>query len=167
MTHRPNDYHPDHRNTSLLVQDAAYMVTVPAVLPFKPHLRTNPTIVYFSDAFKKPYPFTPSVVVPIDEVVEQKVDMLHCHESQVYEWLPYNGLYLQQVPPDPDARRTWLRSHLEKVLRRDAGLYRDKLYEQCGPSAGATVRYAEAFKACEYGSLLTPESTHRLFPFFG
>src|SRR5215475_3809097 len=26
MSHRPNDYHPDHRYTGVLVQDAAYMV---------------------------------------------------------------------------------------------------------------------------------------------
>ena len=29
ITNRPNDYHPDHRYTSILVQDSAYMVTVP------------------------------------------------------------------------------------------------------------------------------------------
>ncbi|HXK61328.1 MAG TPA: PIG-L family deacetylase, partial [Acidobacteriota bacterium] len=29
FTPRPDDYHPDHRNTALLVRDAAYMVTVP------------------------------------------------------------------------------------------------------------------------------------------
>ena len=38
LTHRPNDYHPDHRYTSQLVQDAAYMVTVPAIVPDTPHL---------------------------------------------------------------------------------------------------------------------------------
>ncbi len=30
---RPNDYHPDHRYTGVLVQDAAYMVVVPNLVP--------------------------------------------------------------------------------------------------------------------------------------
>src|SRR5262249_28005121 len=63
LTHRPNDYHPDHRYTSQLVQDAAYMVTVPAVAPDTPHLAANPVIAYLPDDFQKPYPFRPSVVV--------------------------------------------------------------------------------------------------------
>ena len=36
MGHRPNDYHPDHRYTGVLVQDAAYMVTVPHFCPDVP-----------------------------------------------------------------------------------------------------------------------------------
>ena len=76
MTHRPNDYHPDHRYTSTLVQDAAYMVTVPNICSLTPHLERNPVIVYLSDGFMKPYPFTPDVVVGIDAVIEQKIDML-------------------------------------------------------------------------------------------
>src|SRR5689334_10381543 len=109
MTPRPNDYHPDHRYTSQLIQDAAYMVTVPNVCAFAEHLPVDPVIVYVSDTFQRPYPFTPDVVVAIDDVVEQKVDMAACHVSQVYEWLPYNGRYLDQVPADPGARRAWLR----------------------------------------------------------
>src|SRR3984893_16875908 len=35
---RPNDYHPDHRYTGVLVQDAAYMVVVPNVTPDVPPL---------------------------------------------------------------------------------------------------------------------------------
>src|SRR6266542_3725163 len=35
---RPNDYHPDHRYTGVLVQDAAYMVSVPNIAPDVPAL---------------------------------------------------------------------------------------------------------------------------------
>lgn len=165
LTHRPNDYHPDHRYTSILVQDAAYTVTVPGTVALTPHLTGNPAVAYFSDRFQKPYPFVADVVVPIDAVVEKKVDALHCHASQVYEWLPYNGLYLDQVPADPSARRAWLRGHLEARLRRDADLYRGKLAELLGPEQAALVRYAEAFEASEYGAPLTGARIRELFPF--
>jgi LmbE family N-acetylglucosaminyl deacetylase len=166
MSPRPNDYHPDHRYTAQLIQDAAYMVTVPNICAFTEHLADNPVIVYVSDSFQKPYPFTPDVVVAIDEVVEQKVDMLHCHTSQVYEWLPYNGRYLDQVPAEPDRRRAWLRQHMEPRLRLDAERYRDKLIARYGEQAGRRIQYAEAFEGCEYGAPLTEANLARLFPFF-
>src|SRR5262245_33752271 len=88
LTHRPN--HPDHRYTSQLVQDAAYMVTVPAVVPEAPHLPRDPVIAYLPDHFQKPYPFQPAVAVDVGGVLDQAVAMLDCHRSQFYEWLPYN-----------------------------------------------------------------------------
>ena len=65
---RPNDYHPDHRYTAILVQDAAFMVIVPSFCPDVPALRKNPVFLYSQDGFKKPNPFAPDVVVPIDPV---------------------------------------------------------------------------------------------------
>lgn len=167
MTHRPNDYHPDHRYTSQLVQDAAYMLTVPNVAAHTPHLRVMPVIVYTWDHFQKPTPFQPDVVVAIDTVVEQKVDALHCHTSQMYEWLPYNGRYLEEVPAGAEQRRAWLRHRLDARLRRAADLYRPQLIEAYGAERGRQVAYAEAFEVCEYGSPLTAENRQKLFPFFG
>ncbi|GAB4111901.1 MAG: PIG-L family deacetylase [Roseiflexaceae bacterium] len=165
MSPRPNDYHPDHRYTAQLIQDAAYMVTVPNVAAFSPHLALNPVIVYVSDTFQKPYPFSPDVIVPIDTVVDQKIAMLHAHESQFYEWLPYNGGYLDQVPTGDGERRAWLRERFEGHLRRDAERYRDLLVRHYGPERAATIRYAEAFEGCEYGGRLTAENIPVLFPF--
>lgn len=165
LTPRPNDYHPDHRYTATLVQDAAYMVTVPQTVPFTQHLPRDPVIAYVSDRFQKPYPFTPDVVVPIDEVVEQKVALLHCHTSQMYEWLPYNGGYLDQAPANPDDRQAWLRARLEPRLRGIADRFREQLVAAYGPERGARVRYAEAFEVAEYGAPLTDEARQRLFPF--
>lgn len=166
MTHRPNDYHPDHRYTSMLVQDAAYMVTVPNISALTPHLPKNPVIVYLSDGFMKPYPFTPDVVVGIDAVVEQKIDMLHCHESQFYEWLPYNSGTLNAVPNSSDDRREWLSGRLRNRFNSIAEKHRDLLVELYGKKVGANIQYAEAFESCEYGSSLAAENLPILFPFF-
>src|ERR1051325_2142520 len=54
---RPNDYHPDHRYTGVLVQDAAYMVVVPHLVPDAPALRKNPVFLYYEDGFQRPNPF--------------------------------------------------------------------------------------------------------------
>ena len=166
MTHRPNDYHPDHRYTSTLVQDAAYMVTVPNICALTPHLEKNPVIVYLSDGFRKPYPFTPDVVVGIDAVIAQKIDMLHCHVSQFYEWLPYNGGTLDTVPADASERRAWLAERLLNRFRDTAEKYRDLLITLYGKKSGRKIVYAEAFEACEYGTSLTAENIPTLFPFF-
>lgn len=166
LSPRPNDYHPDHRYTAQLVQDAAYMITVPNVCAFAEHLMRNPVIVYVSDRFQRPYPFQADVVVSIDETVQAKLAMLHCHQSQVYEWLPYNGGYAEQVPADDAGRRAWLAAHLEPQLRFDADRYRSKMVQLYGSEVGGQVRYAEAFEVSEYGAPLTLDNLHYLFPFF-
>src|SRR5262249_2102495 len=84
LTHPPNDYHPDHRYTSQLVQDAAYLVTVPAVVPDTPHLRRDPVIAYLPDNFQKPYPFQPAVVVDVGGGLDQVRANLHLHPSEFY-----------------------------------------------------------------------------------
>ncbi|HYT91421.1 MAG TPA: PIG-L deacetylase family protein [Gemmataceae bacterium] len=165
LTHRPNDYHPDHRYTSQLVQDAAYMVTVPAVAPDTPHLQRDPVIAYLPDDFQKPYPFEPSVLVDVGPVLGQIVAMMHCHTSQFYEWLPYNQGILDSVPKDEAGRREWLAGQLQARLRARADKYRDLLMPIYGSERGRHVEYVEAFEACEYGAPLDDAARRRLFPF--
>jgi LmbE family N-acetylglucosaminyl deacetylase len=164
---RPWDYHPDHRYTGMLIQDAAYVVTVPNNEPLTPHLEKNPHIMYVADGFKKPYPFTPDVVVAIDDVIDKKLAMLHAHTSQMYEWLAYNSGVLDQVPPaaDEGARREWLRARRLPGMAAVADRYRDRLIQQYGEERGRRVRYAEAFEACEYGAGINAAALRRLFPF--
>jgi hypothetical protein len=105
--------------------------------------------------------------VAIDDVVEQKVDLLDAHTSQVYEWLPYVGGYLDQVPAAPEQHRAWLRQSLDARLRRDADRFRNLLVSRYGTERGHSIKYAEAFEWCEYGAPMTEERMARLFPFFG
>ncbi len=165
LTPRPNDYHPDHRYTSILVQDAAYMVTVPNICAHVEHLRVNPLIMYVADNFQKPYPFTPDVAVDIGSVIEQKVESLHQHASQYYDWLAYNHDHQAEIPAGDDDRRAWLRKRTEGRFRETADRFRPLLIERYGPEAGPRVEYAEAFEACEYGSPLTHEAREQLFNF--
>jgi LmbE family N-acetylglucosaminyl deacetylase len=165
LTHRPNDYHPDHRYTSQLVQDAAYMVTVPPVVPDVPHLPRDPVIAYLPDDFQKPYPFQPAVLVDVGPVLDKIVAMLHCHRSQFYEWLPYNQGMAAQVPEGDSARRDWLAQQTRSRLRSRADRYRKLLLDNFGVERGSRIEYVEGFEACEYGAPLDEDARRRLFPF--
>jgi LmbE family N-acetylglucosaminyl deacetylase len=165
LTHRPNDYHPDHRYTSQLVQDAAYLVTVPAIVPDVTHLPVDPVIAYLPDDFQRPYPLRPSVVVDVGGVVDTIAAMLHCHQSQFYEWLPYNGRYASDVPPTEESRQGWLKERTRHRLRARAALYRELIKDTFGAQRGAAVECVEAFEGCEYGAPLDGTARRRLFPF--
>lgn len=168
LTHRPNDYHPDHRYASRLVQDAAYLVTVPNVCPDTPPLASDPVIAYLNDEFQKPTPFEPDAIVAIDDVIDQKFDMLDRHESQVYEWLPYNEGILDSVPQDPQQRRKWLSTgelSIIAAMERVADRFRDRLKDRYGDEVGEQVQYAEVFEGCEYGAPIDEEVVMDLFPF--
>jgi LmbE family N-acetylglucosaminyl deacetylase len=161
---RPNDYHPDHRYTGILLQDAAFMVIVPSFCPDVPALRKNPVFLYTEDSFRKPAPFEPDVVVSIDPVFEAKVDAIDALESQFYEWNPWLFGYLGEVPKDRAARREWLKGRLVKQYGATADRFRAKLIEELGEEAGKAVKTAEAFEVCEYGTQPSKEDLRRLFP---
>lgn len=161
---RPYDYHPDHRYTGTLVLDAAYMVTVPRILPKVPFLEKNPVFLYMSDGFVHPEPFKADVCVAIDDVIEKKLDMYHQHTSQMYEWLPFNRGELSQVPATESERRIWLGK--TRVIGSGAGPYREKLIEEYGQEKGSAIKYCEAFQDSGYGTRLTKENIKRYFPFY-
>lgn len=160
---RPYDYHPDHRYTGVLVLDAAYMVTVPTILPEVPHLKRNPMFLFMSDGFIHPEPFNADIAIDIDDVIEKKMDMYHQHTSQMYEWLPFNRGNLDQVPSGEKERRAWLGE--TRKGGSDATPYRTKLIELYGMERGSTVKYCEAFQDSGYGVKLTKENLKTYFPF--
>jgi len=160
---RPYDYHPDHRYTGVLVNDAAYMVTVPTILPDVPFLAKNPVFLYTYDGFTHPETFKADVVVDIDDAIEKKMDMYHQHTSQMYEWLPFNRGVLDQVPASEAERREWLGKQWKSNW--DATNFKDKLIEIYGNERGSKVKYCEAFQDSEYGTRLTSENLLYYFPF--
>jgi len=167
MSHRPNDYHPDHRYTGVLVQDSAFMVTVPHFCPDVPALKANPVFFFYPDAFQKPNPFVPDIAIAIDSVIEKKLDALDTLESQFYEGGALGSADL--IPSDPAKqreRRRQVRANHAARFQAAAQRFRNKLADWYGRDKAEAVQYAEAFEICEYGRRPEQKELARLFPFF-
>jgi LmbE family N-acetylglucosaminyl deacetylase len=164
---RPNDYHPDHRYTGILVQDAAYMVTVPFICPEVPPLKNNPVFMYYTDRFQKPNPSQPDIAISIDAVIDKKLDALAVMESQFLEGGANGHAGLIPKTPEERAKRVAeVRASHAARSQAVADRFRHLLKQWYGEEAGARVRYAEAFEICEYGRQPDKAELKRLFPFF-
>jgi len=161
---RPNDYHPDHRNTAILLQDAAYMVIVPNVASDTPPLKRNPVFLYTEDGFQKPTPFEPDIAVDITSVFDHKIYAMSAHDSQFFEWLPWTNGTLDQVPATEAERLKWL-ADWRKPKINDYVL--QSLVKWYGKEKAKIAKYAESFEICEYGRRPSDEEIRKLFPMLG
>jgi LmbE family N-acetylglucosaminyl deacetylase len=131
ITHSPNDYMSDHEITSLLVRNACFYASIPN---YETKIGTvgctlNIPYLYYAqpvegiDIFGKKV--TPQFYVDISGLMEQKLEMLACHESQ----------------------RNWLRAHhgmdeyVESMRRFNASLG-----QRASMVSGRLISYAEAFR---------------------
>lgn len=164
ITHRTNDYHPDHRYTGQIVQDAAYLVTVPGICPDTPRLEYNPVFMYFQDDFKKPEPFKADVVVDVTPIMEEKWRSLDSMESQMYEWIPWLEKKLEEVPSSAQERLEWLKSYMGDYFRSWAKGLEELIAERYGAGHVSKAEFAEAFELCEYGRQPSREELWEMFP---
>jgi LmbE family N-acetylglucosaminyl deacetylase len=168
ISHRPNDYHPDHRYTGVLVMDAAYMVQVPFFGPYVPPLSKNPVFLFTEDGFRKPNEFSGDIVVDIDDVLEKKLAVVEAMESQFYEGgccdVPAGGLPKDAAGKAARARQ--LRDEWAGRFASTTARFRSRLAARYGPERSTRIRHAEAFEVCEYGRQPSEAEIRRLFPFF-
>lgn len=167
---RPNDYHPDHRYAGILVMDAAFLVVVPNVAPDTPPLEKNPVFLYMEDGFKKPNPFSPDIVVGIDDTFEKKIDAMDAHKSQFYEWLPLISDLTETIPDDTEKRRKWLENWLENWnsdMQFLSGDIQKSLEKWYGEKDAKNITKTESFEIAEYGHQPSDSEIHRLFPMLG
>jgi LmbE family N-acetylglucosaminyl deacetylase len=161
ISHRPNDYHPDHRNASILVQDAAYMVIVPNVAPDSPPLAKNPVFLYMEDRFQRPNPFRPDITIDVSSVLDKKYYGMAAHDSQFFEWLPWTAGRLSEVPAFAEERLQWLKNSRRFEI---SPLVRENLTKWYGAEKAKNAVSAEAFEICEYGRRPSDEEIRKLFP---
>ena len=164
MGHRPYDYHPDHRYTGVLMDDSAVVVVAPFFVPDTPPTKRNPVFMYYSDGFQDPKPFTPSIVVGIDDVAEKKWACVSAMPSQFGDEDSWQGRTLANVPKGDRERAAYL---LDIVKKRNAAIaeqYRERLVSLYGPERGKKVQYAEAFQLGQYGRQASVDELKGMFP---
>jgi LmbE family N-acetylglucosaminyl deacetylase len=164
LGHRPYDYHPDHRYTGVLLDDAAIVVMAPFFVPDTPPTPRNPVFLYYQDDFKRPYAFQPDIVVAIDAVAEKKWACISAMPSQFGDADSWQARTRPNIPANEQARRAAL---LEGVKLRNeavANQYRAQLIALYGEQRGRAVRYAEAFELGQYGRQPSAEELRRMFP---
>ena len=151
VTHRTCDYHADHRATGQVVQDATYLMGVPLFCPETPVPETLPFVMYAGDRFTLPRPFRPDLLVEGDDVLENTLRALACHESQLFEWLPPEyGIDPKTIPTGAEERIAFLKQHVPDDLYLNANLNRD-VVNRAFPGRG--LKYVDAFELCEYARL--------------
>jgi LmbE family N-acetylglucosaminyl deacetylase len=166
LSHRPWDYHPDHRAVGKLAEDAAVVVAAPYFAPYTKPTPRNPIFLFYSDAFKKPYPFDPILAVGFDDAAQKKWDCISALPSQFGDADSWQARYGRNVPADDAGRKAFL---LDIVKQRNADVanqYRTLLVQLYGEQKGRSIKYAEAFELNQYGSAATADELKKMFPTF-
>ena len=166
ISNRPNDYHPDHRYTSILVQDSAYMVGVPFFTPNVPQLRrtrcssTPPTASSGR---------TRSGGCRGGDRRGDGADARRAAADGVAD--PRRRRRRQREPlsaerPGRAEEARQAGSHEPRPPVRAAGnQFRETLIKFYGAGEGKTIKYAQGFEICEYGRTPQMDELRKLFPF--
>jgi LmbE family N-acetylglucosaminyl deacetylase len=164
MGHRPYDYHPDHRYTGVLMDDAAVVVAAPFFVPDTTPTPRNPLFFYYSDGFEYPARFVPTMVVGIDAVAEKKWQCISAMPSQFGDKDSWQGRTRPDVPTIYAERPAFLLNLAKQRTAAVADQYRDRLVAIYGKDRGRKVKYAEAFQLGQYGRQASIEELKGLFP---
>jgi len=166
VTHPPQDYHPDHRYTAQLVGDVSYLLRVPHCCPEVPALQKDTVQAFFHPVHQAVRLEGFAVAVETDAFWSRKLEVMACHASQMFEWLPWvTGADLSAVPPpdDPEGRLRYVDARRRLAAERIADLYRDCLAARYGPDLARTIRTAEAYVAAPYPTPLSAANAAELF----
>jgi len=162
--HRPYDYHPDHRNVGVLLNDTAIVVQAPFFVPDTPATPRNPVYLNSADGFDVPKTFTPNVVVDIDAVAEKKFACIAAMPSQFGDADSWQGRTLPNMPKDEAGRRAYILKTVQGWLAGAAEAYRPQLIARYGQERGSKVKYAEAFQLNQYGRQPRAEELDAMLP---
>ena len=166
--HRPYDYHPDHRYTGVLLNDAAVVVAAPFFVPDTPPTAGQPDLHALTR--------TSSTIPSRSSRTSSWTSM----RSADKKWACVVGDAVAVRRPairGPDATASNVPggdaeragAHPEDQCRWSSGVanqYRATLIELYGQERGSKVKYAEAFALNQYGRQVPVTELKKMFPTF-
>ena len=156
FTHRPCDYHADHRAASRLVQDAAYLLCVPGWCPDAKVPDVMPVIFFMRDSFMNQGAIRPDVAVDVTEVQDRVADALACHESQLFEWDAQQVAGALEAMPKDRSDVEAVRNYIRRFW------FARKVFD--AERFSLPFKYAEVFEVSEYGRQPTRAELETAFP---
>lgn len=164
IVHGSNELHPDHRNTNQLVVDAALLLAVPNYLPEVKHLNKLPIILYGDNLYDR-LPFNPEIILPIDNVIDHKLDVTLCHFSQFVEWGTTGSI---ETTPKTYQEKSLAIENSKKGLggwfASNSNRFRDQLDNGFGQKKSQDIEFVEAFEISPYGRLPSLNELKDIFP---
>lgn len=164
MVHRRYDYMSDHRYSGVLIDDALTLVEAKFYTSDTSPLERSPVVLYYYDGFERPYPFTPDIIIGIDDVADTKWDCLRQMPSQFADADSWSWGRRTNIPEDLEKRMKIRLNELKERNVTQANQYRHLLISLYGEKQGNKFRYAEAFQLSQYGRQVTLEELKKLFP---
>jgi hypothetical protein len=144
---------PDIRQIGVLLDDSAATVVAPSFMPGVPPTPRTPIYMYYSDSYRKPSPFDPTIVAGFDAAAKKK-------------WKCVQNMPV--APADLAGTEYDLRLMRVKNVKKDdaelANMYRERLAALYGAERGRQIRYAEAFELSKHGRQATVDELLQLFP---
>ena len=125
LTHRPVDYHADHRAVGQVSQDLAYFLGVPHWCADTPVPEKLPFFLYTVDAFTLPRRLRPDLVIDCGDALEIAAKGISCHVSQLFEWTPPQDGIDPKTLSTPEIRWNYIRTYVRNYYLDFAGRYPD------------------------------------------
>ena len=164
MGHRPYDYHPDHRYTGVLMDDAAVVVVAPFFVPDTTPTPRNPLFFYYSDGFEYPAKFVPTIVVDIDASADKKWQCVSAMPSQFGDKDSWQGRTRPDVPKTDAERPAYLLNLAKQRTAAVADQYRDRLVAMYGEERGRKVEVRRGVSAWPVRAAGIDRGTQDLVP---
>ncbi|HAC91707.1 MAG TPA: hypothetical protein DCF63_13935 [Planctomycetaceae bacterium] len=133
---------------------------MPHVCPDQPALRRDPTVAFMADLFTRPNKLRVDVLLDVSAEFPSVVQMLACHRSQFFQWLPYHEDL--QVPDQESQQITWLANWISGLHRQRCQHFAEELAAAQVPSEPSLK--LEAYEISEYGQRCSDQRLAELFP---